>query len=65
MFKPMNNLWNQYISQLVINDKNQESVYNKILKADFHGCLVRILHSKISNQEGIEGIVLRETQNTF
>ena len=65
IFEPMNNLWSQYMNELVLNDKNEDSVFQKILKADFHGSIIRILRSKIGNQEGMEGLVLRETQNTF
>jgi len=35
--------------ELIINDKNSESVFQKILKADFHGSIIRILNSKIKN----------------
>lgn len=35
------------------------------MKADYHGCLLRVEKSKCPTYIGTEGIVLQETENTF
>lgn len=37
----------------------------KILKADLHGAVVKVVSSLCSPFVGIEGILVQETQNTF
>jgi len=42
----MNNLWKQYMRDLVGNDKSEESMLLKILKADLHGAIIKVLRAK-------------------
>lgn len=75
----MHSLWLQYIAQLVDLSKdgfeigkleskissNQSAFMEKLLKADFHGCIVSVLQSKNPLLVGLQGMVVRETPNTF
>ena len=42
-----------------------EVAMQKLCKADFHGCLLRVTHSKASTFIGLSGIVVKETKETF
>lgn len=37
----------------------------RILKADYHGCLLRVADSPNQSQIGLYGIVVHETKSTF
>ena len=40
-------------------------LYQKIAKADYHGCLLMVTRSKCPSYIGAKGIVVLETKNTF
>ncbi len=40
-------------------------MFLKVLRADLHGSQIMVLNSRVANQRGVSGIVLRETQNTL
>jgi len=65
LYQPMNKIWRQYISSLLENEKNNDSFFLKLLKADFNGSIVKILSSKCKSYEGQSGIVIQETMRTF
>lgn len=40
-------------------------LYERIAKADYHGCLLMVTRSKCPAYIGSKGIVVLETKNTF
>ena len=47
------------------NDSNFKMYYDMLLKADYIGANIKIIHSRCASQIGIEGIVALETKNIF
>lgn len=74
-FKPLHELWIQYMENLLSLQQNPiesskssvvpPSMYENILKVDLHGCLIKIIASKIPSYIGIEGIIIQETENSL
>ncbi|KAM3135158.1 hypothetical protein pb186bvf_012804 [Paramecium bursaria] len=62
---PMHQLWKLYLTDLISQEKIQDNIYLKLLKADFHGALIMVYKAKCKSQEGIEGIVISERLKTF
>ena len=48
-----------------ISEKNLAEVEQKLLKADYHGSEMRVTKTKCDSLLGQEGIVVRETKNTW
>lgn len=44
---------------------NLQQLNQKVTKADYHGCILKVWRSKCPTYVGIEGILLQETQNTL
>ncbi|XP_074646411.1 ribonuclease P protein subunit p29-like [Tubulanus polymorphus] len=68
LYEPMNGLWNDYMCDLVNFDKfnpQNSQVLETFLKADYHGCHMKVTKSKCSSLIGTEGILVQETKNTF
>eukprot|EP01087_Luapelamoeba_hula_P002258 TRINITY_DN1194_c3_g1_i3.p1 TRINITY_DN1194_c3_g1~~TRINITY_DN1194_c3_g1_i3.p1 ORF type:complete len:296 (-),score=72.41 TRINITY_DN1194_c3_g1_i3:35-922(-) len=63
-FVPLNELWNQYIND-TLKDANGQAFTTRMLKADFHGAIVTVIQSKCPSLIAAEGIVIKETSNTF
>ncbi|CAF1260729.1 unnamed protein product [Rotaria magnacalcarata] len=61
----MNDLWKQYISELLKDATNNENILQRILTADYHGCIIRVDKAKNRSLLGKEGIVIQETKNIF
>jgi ribonuclease P protein subunit POP4 len=61
-FLPLHTLWKQYAQSLGYNSQNFAA---KLLKADLHGCLIKVTRSKCPTLVGIEGIIVVETEHTF
>ena len=61
----MNQLWQDYIKDLMNNSNNEENILSKMLKADFHGAILTVMNSTNKNNIGINGIVLFESRRTF
>jgi len=61
----MNDLWKQYISELLKDATNNETILQRILTADYHGCLIRVVKAKNQSLIGKEGIIIQETKNIF
>ncbi|VDN00839.1 unnamed protein product [Thelazia callipaeda] len=59
-FEPLYKLWCAYFSS--IHECNNSE---RILKADYHGCLLLVVEADNPSQIGICGIVVRETRQTF
>ncbi|KAL2554706.1 ribonuclease P family protein [Forsythia ovata] len=63
-FKPMHDKWKSYIQQLLkIVGENQ--LAQCLLNADLHGALILVVQCKIVSYEGMCGIMVRETKETF
>ncbi|VDK81521.1 unnamed protein product [Litomosoides sigmodontis] len=62
-FEPLYELWCDYFSTLVAGPGSQLDV--RVLKADYHGCLLMVAEAANPAQVGICGIVTRETRQTF
>ena len=65
LYLPMNKIWRQYISSLLENEKNDDALFLKLLKSDFHGSIIKILSSTCKSYEGLSGIVIQESMRTF
>ena len=61
----MNQLWKEYITELMNNSNNEETILNKMLKADLHGAILTVVNSTNKNNIGISGIVIFESRRTF
>jgi len=63
----LNELWESYILSLLPNRPNVclSTYHDVLLRADYHGAKVKIIHSRSKTQIGIEGIVALETKNVF
>ncbi|OUC47909.1 hypothetical protein D917_06562 [Trichinella nativa] len=55
--KPLHDLWKKYILSLGSDEC--------LLKADYHGAVLLVSHSKCQSQVGLFGIVVVETKHTF
>lgn len=67
-FIPMNNLWQDYMQNLLYPNSNIQAtniLLQKLTTADFNGCLITVLQSKNRNLIGIRGIVAWDTQHSF
>lgn len=62
---PMNVLWKNYIKDLLETVQGISNQSEVLLKADFHGCIMKCIRSKSPSYVNIEGIMIQETENTF
>ena len=44
---------------------NQRNTELKLLRADYHGCIMKVVSAKCSTLLDLEGILLMETKNTW
>lgn len=72
LYLPLHELWVSYIEELLQavgrgegKGTNQAQMNQRLLKADFHGSIMKVERSKCPSYVGIEGILLLETQNTL
>ncbi|GLT89700.1 hypothetical protein SLE2022_076760 [Rubroshorea leprosula] len=64
MFKPMHEMWNAYMAQLLkTTGKNQ--LAQCLLGADLHGAIILVAECKLTTMTGVSGIMIRETAETF
>lgn len=49
----------------VCRELNLQQLNMKVMKADYHGSILRVWRSKCPNYVGTEGILIQETQNTL
>ncbi|UJR15294.1 hypothetical protein I4U23_002247 [Adineta vaga] len=61
----MNHLWKQYIAELFKDATSNDSILQRMISADYHGCLIRVVEAKNQSLVGKEGIVIQETKNVF
>ncbi|XP_021289467.1 ribonuclease P protein subunit p29 [Herrania umbratica] len=63
-FKPMHGMWKGYMDQLLeTTGKNQ--LAQCLLGADLHGAFILVAECKITSFTGVNGIMIRETAETF
>eukprot|EP00741_Cyanophora_paradoxa_P003086 tig00000663_g2995.t1 len=66
LYVPLHHLWTKYIGDVLgPGPPSGPQALNSLLKADFHGCRMRVVKSKCPSLVGIEGIMLQETEHTF
>jgi RNase P/RNase MRP subunit p29 len=65
LLESMNPIWKNYIKSYLNKALNYDTIYAKLVKADFHGAIIKIQSSNNKNEIGIEGINLLETKRTF
>ncbi|KAM0868514.1 hypothetical protein ACQ4PT_041267 [Festuca glaucescens] len=64
LYKPMHEMWKDYIRELTRNTaKKLLSEY--LLSADLHGALIIVAECKAASYQGVSGIVIRDTAETF
>ncbi|CAL4901251.1 unnamed protein product [Urochloa decumbens] len=64
LYKPMHEMWKEYIRELTkITPKKQLS--ENVLSADLHGALLIVAECKAASYQGISGIMIRDTAETF
>jgi ribonuclease P protein subunit POP4 len=54
----MSKLW-------IYNSKNEDSIYLKLLRADYHGAEIIVIQSPIDSYIGLTGIIINESLKTF
>jgi ribonuclease P protein subunit POP4 len=61
----MNDLWKQYIAELLKDATSNDAILQRIVTADYHGALIRVVEAKNQSLVGKEGIVIQETKTMF
>lgn len=71
----LHGLWLGYMTELMGGVASQskkgfrraesDQILNRLLKADLHGAIMKVIRSKCPSYVGIEGIVILETKHTF
>ncbi|KAK7912859.1 hypothetical protein WMY93_013070 [Mugilogobius chulae] len=68
LFLPLHELWKQYIIDLCNGlhpNTNPQVVQTKLLKADFHGAIIKVVRSKCASYVGLTGILIQEFKHVF
>uniref|UniRef100_A0A1J3J8Q9 Ribonuclease P protein subunit p29 n=1 Tax=Noccaea caerulescens TaxID=107243 RepID=A0A1J3J8Q9_NOCCA len=64
LFKPMHGMWESYVMQLIkVTGKIQ--LAQILLSTDLHGAYMFVAECKIASFTGVQGIMVRETSETF
>lgn len=63
-FVPLNELWNDYIKDLLSNDK-KNMIPAKLASADYHGAILSVSESRNPSLVGVTGIVIWEARTSF
>ena len=61
----MNDLWKQYIGELCKDARTDEAILQRVITADYHGAVLRVVTAKNPSLEGKHGIVIQETKHMF
>ncbi|KAH9298994.1 hypothetical protein KI387_030676, partial [Taxus chinensis] len=64
LYLSMHEMWKEYIADLLKNGR-QKNIEYFLLTADLHGAILAVVESKIKSFTGVQGIMIRETLNTF
>ncbi|XP_002736301.1 ribonuclease P protein subunit p29-like [Saccoglossus kowalevskii] len=68
IYEPLHYLWKDYIRdylQILPEKGFNKQTLEKLLKADYHGCIIKVTKSKCPSYVGTTGIVVQETKNVF
>lgn len=68
LFLPVHELWKQYITDLcngLTPNTSPQMVQSKLLKADFHGAIIKVVRSKCSSYLDLTGILIQEFKHVF
>ncbi|CAH8356906.1 unnamed protein product [Eruca vesicaria subsp. sativa] len=64
LYKPMHGMWESYMMKLIkVTGKAQ--LASNLLSADLHGAFMFVAECKIESFTGVQGIMIRETSQTF
>ncbi|CAG7873849.1 hypothetical protein BRARA_E00344 [Brassica rapa] len=64
LYKPMHGMWESYMMKLIkVTGKAQ--LTSSLLSADLHGAFMFVPECKIASFTGVQGIMIRETSQTF
>lgn len=63
-FRPMHEMWKDYIKQLLKNTGSNQ-LAQRLLGADLHGAIILVAECKVDSFIGVSGIMIRETAETF
>jgi len=58
-------LWSSYMRDLLGERVHEQEFMNKVLKADLHGCVLKVTQARNVSQIGVQGLVLSEGERTF
>ncbi|KAL5232504.1 hypothetical protein ABZP36_031280 [Zizania latifolia] len=64
LYKPMHEMWKEYITELTKSTPKMQLTEN-LLSADLHGAYVIVVECKSASYQGVSGIMIRETTETF
>ncbi|ESW29028.1 hypothetical protein PHAVU_002G038100 [Phaseolus vulgaris] len=64
IFKPMHEMWKDYVMQLLKSTGNNQ-LTQCLLGADLHGAFILVVECKITYFAGICGVMIRETAEAF
>ncbi|XP_054714088.1 ribonuclease P protein subunit p29-like [Uloborus diversus] len=68
-FIPVHEMWKKYMKDVLQLTESLpddlSGIYQKLLRADYHGCMLAVISSPCANYVGSKGIVVQETRNVF
>jgi len=64
LYKPMHEMWKEYIRELT-KSTAEKKVSEYLLSADLHGALIIVAQCKAASYQGVSGIMIRDTAETF
>ncbi|XP_060596720.1 ribonuclease P protein subunit p29-like [Ruditapes philippinarum] len=71
-YVPLHRLWQDYMRDILDISRYSSEVAGqkkenneRLLKADYHGCMIVVRQTRCPSLQGLSGIVLMETRNTF
>ncbi|GJN14688.1 hypothetical protein PR202_gb01543 [Eleusine coracana subsp. coracana] len=64
LYKPMHEMWKEYIRELTKTTPKKQLAEN-FLSADLHGAFLIVAECKIALYQGVSGIMIRDTAETF
>ncbi|ORY94760.1 Rof/RNase P-like protein [Syncephalastrum racemosum] len=65
LFEQLHTLWEGYMAELYNMGPNPSLFAQKLLKADYHGAILKVVQSSNPSYVGLTGIVVKETLYTF
>lgn len=66
LFLGLHQLWCQYIENLLEGTaEKSNAMLDMLIRADLHGCILRVVRSKCPAYVGLSGIIVQETEQTF